>query len=259
LILRRSPRFAFSKLAPLAALVIPWLASLALGACGKARDASDEGRDEFVGETRDTTIKHEACDPAGKQSKTLKADDRLDKSVAYVTHVFDGGREICSFSDINGDGRVDLYTYFDETGATRRHEAAYGVDKNVTEVGIYKGGQLDVVERDTTGSGRIDTWDFYTAGHLARRERDKNGDGRLDEWWTFEPGSDSATIIQADPRSGKPDPSSSIKVEVGFVGGSASAPPAPKPSAARPASSASAAPSAAPSSSGSAKAGKVTP
>jgi hypothetical protein len=258
LILRSSPRSLFSTSSPLAALVAPLLAACLVGACGKARDASDEGRDEFAGETRDTAIKHEACDPAGKTVKTLKAEDRLDKTVHYVTHVFDGARELCSFSDINGDGRVDLWTYFDETGAPRRHEAAYGVDKNVTEIATYKSGQLDVVARDTMSSNRLDTWDHYANGKIVSRERDKNGDGRLDEWWTFEQG-DQANIVQADPRTGKPDPATAMKVEVGFMPGgvatASGARPPQKPTSAPAATSAAPASSAAPS----AAASKVKP
>lgn len=258
MILRSSLRSLFSTSSPLvalASLAAPLLAACLVGACGKARDASDEGRDEFSGETRETEIKHEPCDPAGKTVKTLKAEDRLDKTTHYVTHVFDGARELCSFSDINGDGRVDLWTYFDESGAPRRHEAAYGIDKNVSEVAIYKNGQLDVVARDTMNSNHLDTWDHYANGKIVARERDKNGDGRLDEWWTFEQGSDQANIIQADPRSGKPDPATAMKVEVGFIGGGIATPsgarPPQKPTSAPAASSAAPAPSA--------SAGKVTP
>jgi hypothetical protein len=259
---------ALSTSSPLLVLVAPFAVALVVSACGKARDASDENRDEFAGESRDTEMKHEPCDPAGKTAKTLKAKGELDKTEATVTHVYEGGREVCSFSDINGDGRIDLWTYFDANGAPRRHEAAYGVDKNVTEIATYKGGELDLVTRDTTRTGKIDTWDYYNAGKIVRRERDKNGDGRLDEWWTFEAGSDQASITQADARTGKPDPNSTIKVEVGFVAGaatsSASAKPSssPKPpsSAAAPAASSSAPPvssaSAAPSASASSSAAK---
>ncbi len=239
---------------PLFALAAPLLVSLAVAACAKARDASDEGRDAFAGETRDTAIKHEPCDGKGKTDKTLKATDPLAKSAPYVTHVIDGGREVCSFADINGDGRIDLWTYFDETGATRRTEAAYGVNPNVTEIGSYKSGELEMVARDTTGSERLDTWDHYANGKLVARERDKNGDGRLDEWWTFDAGSDVATITEADPRTGKADPASAIKVEVGFQATAPTSSAAPRPKVA----SAPASPTA-PSSSASAASSQVTP
>ena len=168
--------------------------------------------------------------------------------------MIDGGREVCSFADINGDGRIDLWTYFDESGATRRTEAAYGVNPNVTEIGSYKNGELDTVARDTTGSARLDTWDHYANGKIVARERDKNGDGRLDEWWTFEAGSDLATITEADPRTGKPDPASTIKMEVGALAGAPTTSVAPRPKAAS-----SAAASTAPSSSASAASSQVTP
>ncbi|GAC1584093.1 MAG: hypothetical protein NVS3B20_14140 [Polyangiales bacterium] len=195
------------------------LALLAMGgACSSnVKSPSDEGgRDEFAGETRDTSMQHEPCDTKGRSLRVYKADDTLSSAKLNVTHVFAGSRELCSFADINGDGRVDVYSYFDENGRIRRRESSYSIALGLDEIALYKNGELDLVLRETNFDGKVDTWDHYQGGKLVRRERDKNGDGHIDEWWTFEPGTDNATIVQADPRTGKPDPTQTIKLGVGF-------------------------------------------
>jgi hypothetical protein len=192
-----------------------------LGACGSSqKKGEDYTRDEFQGETRDIEIKHETCEPNGHTTKVYKADDPLASNVhAYVTHVFDGSKEICWLGDLNGDGKVDIYTYFDDGGAVRRRESGYTVSNAIDEIALYKSGALDIVMRDTTFDGKLDTWDYYEQNKLARRERDKTGEGRVDEWWTFNPaGGDNATIIQADPRTGKPDPTQRLDINVAFGG-----------------------------------------
>jgi hypothetical protein len=208
-----------SRLSPLAVLLGAGLALAAFGACSTSvKTASDgSGHDEFAGEVRETEIKHEPCEPGGKTVKTYKADDPLSSAKAYVTHVFEGSKEVCWLADLNGDGRVDVYTYFGDDGLIRRREAAYSIEKAIDEISLYKGGELDVVMRDTSFDGRLDTWDYYQAGKLVRRERDKNGEGRIDEWWTFTPGSDNVVIIQADPRTGKPDPSQKLEINIAFA------------------------------------------
>jgi hypothetical protein len=195
--------------------------AIVVGACASSQQKKGEySHDEFAGETRDIEIKHEPCEPGGHQTKVYKADDPLSSNVhAYVTHVFDGSKEICWLADLNGDGKVDVYTYFDDGGAVRRRESGYTVSNAIDEIALYKAGTLDIVMRDTTFDGKLDTWDYYEQNKLARRERDKTGEGRVDEWWSFTPpGGDNATIIQADPRTGKPDPTQRLDINVAFGG-----------------------------------------
>lgn len=217
------------RAATFAALFAPLTlgALLLSGACSSStpKPGDESGRDEFAGEARDTEIKHEPCEPGGHTIKTFNADDpHLSTAKAYVTHVYDGGKEVCWFADLNGDGRVDVYTYFDASGVIRRREAGYTVSNAIDEISTYKAGALEVVARDTSFDGRLDTWDYYENNRLVRRERDKTGEGRVDEWWTFEGNTDNVTIIQADPRTGKPDPTQALKINVGFT---ASQPPPP--------------------------------
>ncbi|GAC1560139.1 MAG: hypothetical protein NVS3B10_18590 [Polyangiales bacterium] len=208
------------------AAVAPLLGAAVIAACGSSQKKTEGeySRDEFAGESRDIEIKHEPCEPNGHATKVYKADDALSTAKSFVTHVFDGSREICWLADLNGDGKIDVYTYFGDDGLIRRREAGYTVSNAIDEISLYKGGALEIVMRDTTFDGKLDTWDYYEAGKLSRRERDKTGEGRIDEWWTFNPaGGENATIIQADPRTGKPDPTQKLDINVAF-GGPAAAP-----------------------------------
>jgi hypothetical protein len=202
-------RFAWAALAPAAVV-------FAL-ACSSSTKGKGPGgaQDEWSGEARETEIKHENCDPAGKEARTFKGDSNLAAGKSYVTRVYVSSREVCSFSDLNGDGNVDLYTFYGDDGKIRRRESAYTVSKQIDEIAIYQNGDLQVVMRETNFDGKLDTWDYYESGKLVRRERDKTGDGRIDVWWTFQAGTDNATIVQADPRSGKPDPTSTVTLGTG--------------------------------------------
>jgi len=190
---------------------------ISLLACAKspAKNPNDEnGESAFVGQTRDNEMKHEPCEGTGRTVKKFEASNAWSTNHAYVVYVYQGERKICSFSDLNGDDRIDLYTYFDEQGRVWRREASYRLRQPMDEISLYKNGEIDVLMRDTTSDEKIDTWDFYKNGQLVRRERDKNGDGHIDEWWQFNAASSTATITPADPLTGKPNLSQRVQVSV---------------------------------------------
>lgn len=201
----------------LALAVVPPLGLLLGVACSSSTSNAnaESPSDGWAGESRDTEIKHEECSTSGKSVKTFKGESALSSNKSFVTRVFVSGREVCSFADLNGDGNIDVYTFFDDSGRIRRREASYSVSKQIDEIAIYKNGNVEVVMRETNFDGKLDTWDYYEGGKLVRRERDKTGDGRIDEWWTFEPGTENATIVQADVHTGKPDPTSTVKLGIG--------------------------------------------
>ena len=219
----------FSARLRLVLFAVPPLAVSLVVACssstsgGKGETAAGDG---WSGEARETEIKHEECDPKGKDARTYKGESALSSNKSFVTRVFVGSREVCSFADLNGDGNIDVYTFFGDDGKIRRREAAYSVSKTIDEIAIYQAGNLQIVMRETNFDGKLDTWDYYEGGKLVRRERDKTGDGRIDEWWSFEPGTENATIVQADSRTGKPDPTSTVKLGIGSAsfGGPGGAP-----------------------------------
>ncbi len=186
-------------------------------ACGPSTPDPSSGAagDGWAGVARDTTITHEACDPAGRVVKTFKGESDLTAGKLYVTRVYESNREVCSYADLNGDGNVDIFRYYGPDGKLRRHETSHSASKQIDEIAVYQAGELQVVMRETNFDGKFDTWDYYDGGKLVRRERDKTGDGRIDEWWEFEPGTDNATIVQADAKTGKPDPTQTVKIGLG--------------------------------------------
>jgi len=165
--------------------------------------------------TRDTQVTHEPCDitQAGTEKIDANGDGKPD-----ITIVREGGRERCRAVDLNFDGVIDAYSYFDAAGALRRRENDYDKDGQVDEITSFKGGQIAQKDQSTTSARQLDTWDFYQAGALVRTERDANGDGVIDQWWEYpKPG---CPLIHADVNNdGRPDPGATIDYckETGYV------------------------------------------
>jgi hypothetical protein len=129
------------------------------------------------------------------------------------------GKEICRISDLNHDGKADLYEYYDTNGVLRRREADYDDNGVIDAIEYFEDGKLVRREYDTTGQHRIDTWDYFdknTGAHV-RRERDTNNDGKVDQWWTWD--GDKVTIATDKNGDGKPDPETMIVLGATADGG----------------------------------------
>jgi len=200
------------------------------------------------------TIDHEPCDPRGHKLETF---DTRGDGKPVVTKVEDSsGHELCRITDINHDGKADLYEYFDANGALRRLEADYDANGTIDAIEVYEDGKLLKREYDTTGQHRVDTWDYFdkATGKRLRRERDTTNDGKVDQWWTWD--GDRISIAVDRNGDGQPDPSGAIvldaktgePVKESKPAPAASAPPAGSaaPAGAAPASSTAPAASAAP-------------
>lgn len=188
------------------------VASVLLGACGggQARPDLPEGATR-----RDTAIQHEACpiDGDGVERADADGDGRPDVSI-----VRRGGREVCRAVDLNLDGIVDRWTYFDASGNPRRQESDYDRDGRIDEIAYFRDGVIVERHRATTLHNRLDTWQLYEKGELARIERDANGDGVVDQWWEY--GSPGCPLIHSDVNNdGLPDPGASVDYckETGYV------------------------------------------
>ena len=163
--------------------------------------------------TRDIRVVHEDCDikcrrEAGRQRRRQAG--CLDVS----------GANGCQAVDLNFDGKVDSWTYFDSSGQVRRRERDYDRDGRVEEISIYQGGVLAEQQRSTTLADRIDTWQYYKAGKLAKTERDSDGDAVVDQWWEFSGDTDKCPMIHSDvDGDGKPDPGATIDYckQTGYV------------------------------------------
>lgn len=175
-----------------------------LVACGCA--SGQQGANSPGSGHRDTEIKHLACDITSSHAQAIDAnnDGRAD-----LTLVMDGGHEVCRAADLDFDGHVDVWTYFDTSGNVSRREFDYDRDGSIDEIQIFSGGQLVEKHRATTLSHRLDTWEKYAGGRIVSAERDSNGDGRVDQWWDYKTA--DCPVIHSDiSGNGQPDPKSSV-------------------------------------------------
>ncbi|MBM4359906.1 MAG: hypothetical protein FJ096_17520, partial [Deltaproteobacteria bacterium] len=146
----------------------------------KAPESSTLGGTEV--ERRDVEFKHEPCDLTSSQVQGLDAD--LNGRPEILT-VFDGGKALCRAVDLNLDGVIDVFVYFDAAGQPRRRESGFDRDATPDEIATFEGGKLVRKERETNNDGKLDTWDYYENGRLVREERDSSGNGFITQWWTF--------------------------------------------------------------------------
>lgn len=191
-----------ARRAPLASigLVCIGLASAGLlGGCGGAAIGPSDDLDD---NERDVEIHHEACDGGGGKKVDVNGDGQPD-----ITHVMSGGRETCRIVDLNFDGRVDAFIYFDAAGKERRRESDFDRDGRADEVATYQAGTLVQKLRETNFDGKIDTWDTYAGGKLVKRERDSDADAIVDQWWEFNGDDPKCALVSSDKNTdGKPDP-----------------------------------------------------
>ena len=161
---------------------------------------------------RSTGISHEACDEGGGKVEVV---DVHNDGKADIKRIFKGGKEVCRISDLNRDGKPDMFEYYDGNGVLRRREADYDDNGIVNAIEYYENGKLVRAELDTTNQGRIDTWDTFdpNTGKRIKRERDATGDGRIDQWWTWD--GDKVTIAWDKNGDGQPDPESVITLGAG--------------------------------------------
>jgi hypothetical protein len=185
------------------------LVAASFGACaGTTGDANSAG--SAGNEKRETAIEHEPCDLGSSSTKPLDAD--LDGR-PEILRVMDGSRELCRAIDLNRDGTIERFVYFDEQGRERRMESGFDTDNQPDEVTHLEAGVVVRKERQTNHTGNIDTWDYFQAGKLVRSERDSNADGIIDQWWTFGGGSQGCPEVVADvDGDGKADPSSRMSM-----------------------------------------------
>jgi hypothetical protein len=175
-------------------------------ACSTADAEAEKARSAANGtDKRDTAIVHEPCDITS--SDAVKVDVKGNGKPAII-HVMKGGKEVCRAVDLNMDGQMDVFIYYDDQGRERRRESDFDRDGRCDEIAIFENGQLKLKMRETNFDNKIDTWDYYENGRLVRRERDSNADGVVDQWWTFNNPANPRCAVVANARisDGKPDP-----------------------------------------------------
>ena len=107
--------------------------------------------------------------------------------------------------DLNRDTKIDVWRYFDETGAVSKEEIDLDFDGKIDVADYYvngivrkkeldfqfdektdtwknydEKGMLILIEVDQSGNGSPDFWEYYANGVLERIEKDTDGDGIAD-------------------------------------------------------------------------------
>ncbi|AUX43181.1 hypothetical protein SOCE26_046240 [Sorangium cellulosum] len=184
------------------------LMTFAAAACGSSTPSPSTAEKSPTGE-RDTAIVHEPCE---KDSASAQKVDVNGDRVPDIVHVKKDGREVCRVVDLNLDGAIDAFIYYDAQGVERRRESDFDRDGRADEIAHYERGAVVLKERETNFDDKIDTWDYYEGQRLARRERDSDGDRIIDQWWQFNNPTDArCAIVSADQNAdGKPDPGSVV-------------------------------------------------
>jgi hypothetical protein len=118
----------------------------------------------------------------------------------------DGTKPLRSRIDLDEDGKIDRWEYYDDKGALTK--VGFSRKKDGTpDAWAFSGpdGQVARVEISSTGDDKqIDRWEHYEAGALARAEEDTNADGRADKWETYTNGA-IRTAAMDENADGQPD------------------------------------------------------
>jgi hypothetical protein len=93
--------------------------------------------------------------------------------------------------DLNRDGRVDVRSFFDDSGRLVREEMDSDYDKAFDHTDIYQDGVRVMSEYDTDADGAANVHKYYVRNEqgvpvLDRKERDEDGDGKIDVWERFD-------------------------------------------------------------------------
>ena len=116
--------------------------------------------------------------------------DRNKNGIVDTWTDMDGNRPLRSRIDLDEDGKIDRWEYYDASGAlvkvgfSRKHDGK-------VDAWAFSGpdGTVARVEISTAGDERtIDRREIYEHGTLVRAEEDSNGDGRVDKWETYKDG-----------------------------------------------------------------------
>ena len=208
-------------LLPRPSAAVALLGALLLAGCGSSDLSVSTGGGGAQAPVRSTAIQHEPCEGSNVDAVDVNGDGKAD-----IRRVLAGGKEMCRVTDLNRNGKPDLFQYFDASGTLRRREADYDESGVVDAIEYFEGGKLARVEYDTLAHHKIDTWDFYdtASGKLVRRERDTRGSGKVDQWWTWE--GEKVTVAFDRNGDGQPDPSDTIGGDASRADGGAPTSPA---------------------------------
>jgi antitoxin component YwqK of YwqJK toxin-antitoxin module len=117
--------------------------------------------------------------------KEIKVDRNYDGLVDRL-EIYDAQGVITrAESDINGDGKIDEWVYYEEGAPVKGEKDINGDGEPDTTLAYDLKGIIIRGESDTNGDGKIDEWVYYEAGKPVKAEKDTNKDGKPDTWLTY--------------------------------------------------------------------------
>jgi len=131
--------------------------------------------------------------------------DRNKNGVIDTWTDMDGTKPLRSRIDLDEDGKIDRWEYYDDKGALLKVGFSRQQDGR-PDAWAFPGpdGKIVRVEISSTADEKkVDRWEYYEAGVLVRAEEDGNGDGRVDKWETHESGA-LKTVAMDENGEGRP-------------------------------------------------------
>ena len=166
-------------------MVSPWMLILTLTFAKKASKADEQFETQVKESTR--LSERPTSDGLIEQRIDINGDTRPD-----VYNFFRERQEgfarllVRKETDLNFDGRVDVRSWFNDTGKLDKEELDGDFDGRVDWVDHYQGGKRVMSEIDTDYNGVFDLFKYYEGSKIRRKERDTNGDSRIDFWEYFD-------------------------------------------------------------------------
>ena len=143
----------------------------------------DLNRDKKADDWKYYRLAPDPADPAKKIEVLVRRelDTNFDGRVDIWTWFNEDGSKLREQFDLDFDGRVDVIDHY-EKGVLTRKETWHGAQEKPDQVTFYEGGHKIRIERDTRGAGKVDTWEYFEDGKLMRIGQDLDGDGTIDRW-----------------------------------------------------------------------------
>lgn len=96
---------------------------------------------------------------------------------------------VMSQRDLDFDGRIEFYEYYDGAGRVVEREFQLDFDDAIDAVHVFVDGVLARKELSIDFDGRPSMFKYYDSrGNLLRVERDRDGDGVVDQFGYYEGG-----------------------------------------------------------------------
>lgn len=146
--------------------------------------------------------------------RTLETDANKNGKIDTVSYM-DGARILRIELDLDEDGRVERWDFYDAAGTLEKVGLSRSNDGVMDAVAFYDpAGELRRMEISTGANGRFDRVELYDHGVLSSSSDDTNGDGRPDKWDSYQavptsppqpPGYAVTTTSFDDSGSGRPE------------------------------------------------------